>query len=98
MLWGTQQRKGLIQKSRAGGWWWLPKPQEQPQAGQGGSHHLGCGTGTHGGPRLEVLESHRGPSEAAGGGDGVWGTEGEGTGAHGRGNGAPVPTAPGFYS
>lgn len=69
MLWGASGfSRDLIQKSRAGGWWCLPKPQEQPQTGQGGSHCLGCETGAHGGPSLEVLESHRASSEAVGGG------------------------------
>lgn len=87
-----------MQKSRTGGWWQLPKTQEPPQAGQGGSHCLGCETGAHGGPPLEVLERHRASLEAVGGVDEVWGTEGEATGAHSQGNGAPVHTAPEFYS
>lgn len=37
-------------------------------AGQGGSHCLGCETGAHVGPSLEVLESHRASLEAVGGG------------------------------
>lgn len=56
-----------MQKSRTGGWWQLPKTQEPPQAGQGGSHCFGCETGAHGGPPLEVLERHRASLEAVGG-------------------------------
>ena len=93
---GTQQRKGLTQEPRTGCWRLLPKPclcpraQGQLQAGQAGSHRLGCETAAHGGPCLEVLKSHTPSSEAVGAGDATRGTEGQAAGTRSRGDGAPV--------